>query len=41
VRSIPGNDLVLGQLAGRNAMLGFPRTERDKLIPVLSKERIK
>ena len=26
----PGNDLILGQLAGRNATLGFPRTERDK-----------
>ena len=25
-----GNDLNLGHLAGRNAMLGFPRTERDK-----------
>jgi Type IV secretion-system coupling protein DNA-binding domain/TraM recognition site of TraD and TraG len=30
MRSAPGNDLILGQLAGRNATLGFPRTERDK-----------
>ena len=27
---IPGNDLVLGYMAGREANLGFPRTERDK-----------
>ena len=27
---VPGNDLVLGQLAGRSGVLGFPRTERDK-----------
>lgn len=26
----PGNDLDLGLLAGRNATLSFPRTERDK-----------
>lgn len=26
----PGNDIVLGQLAGRNGVLAFPRTERDK-----------
>jgi len=25
-----GNDLILGQLAGRTTMLGFPRTQRDK-----------
>ena len=30
MRHTPGNDLVLGQLAGRSASLGFPRTERDK-----------
>jgi len=30
MRHIPGNDLVLGQLAGRSATLGFSRTERDK-----------
>src|SRR3989442_177963 len=30
MRSPPGNDLILGQLAGRNATLGFPRTERNK-----------
>lgn len=30
MRHAPGNDLVLGQLAGRKATLGFPRTERDK-----------
>src|SRR5258708_3782483 len=30
MRSVPGNDLVLGQLAGRNATLGFSRSERDK-----------
>src|SRR5947199_248574 len=30
MRQPPGNDLQLGQLAGRNASLGFPRTERDK-----------
>ena len=30
MRQIPGNDLVLGQLAGRNATLGFSRTDRDK-----------
>lgn len=26
----PGNDLILGRLAGRNATLGLPRTQRDK-----------
>jgi hypothetical protein len=30
MRPTPGNDLVLGQLAGRRATLGFSRTERDK-----------
>jgi hypothetical protein len=30
MRSTPGNDLNLGFLAGRNASLTFPRTERDK-----------
>src|SRR5581483_7554761 len=30
MRQRPGNDLILGQLAGRNATLGFSRTERDK-----------
>jgi hypothetical protein len=30
MRPTPGNDLILGQLAGRNATLAFPRTERDK-----------
>jgi Type IV secretion-system coupling protein DNA-binding domain len=30
MRLTPGNDLILGQLAGRNATLGFSRTERDK-----------
>jgi hypothetical protein len=30
MRPVPGNDLILGQLAGRNANLGFSRTERDK-----------
>jgi len=30
MRPPPGNDLQLGQLAGRKASLGFPRTERDK-----------
>src|SRR5450756_2154833 len=30
MRRVLGNDLILGQLAGRNATLGFPRTERDK-----------
>lgn len=27
---IPGNDLILGYMAGREANLGFSRTERDK-----------
>jgi len=30
MRSPLGNDLILGQLSGRNSVLGFPRTERDK-----------
>src|ERR1017187_4794878 len=30
MRLAPGNDLILGQLAGRNSVLGLPRTERDK-----------
>ena len=30
MRQEPGNDLDLGLLAGRNANLQFPRTERDK-----------
>jgi Type IV secretion-system coupling protein DNA-binding domain len=30
MRQAPGNDLDLGLLAGRNATLTFPRTERDK-----------
>jgi hypothetical protein len=30
MRPTPGNDLILGQLAGRNTTLGFSRTERDK-----------
>ena len=30
MRQQPGNDLNLGQLPGRNATLGLPRTERDK-----------
>lgn len=30
MRLASGNDLILGQLAGRNAGLGFSRTERDK-----------
>ena len=30
MRLSPGNDLNLGQLAGRNATLAFPRTMRDK-----------
>jgi hypothetical protein len=30
MRPTPGNDLILGQLAGRSATLGFSRTERDK-----------
>jgi hypothetical protein len=30
MRPSPGNDLVLGQLTGRNATLTLPRTERDK-----------
>jgi hypothetical protein len=30
MRPVPGNDLILGQLAGRNTTLGFSRTERDK-----------
>ncbi len=30
MRLAPGNDLILGQLAGRNSVLDFPRTERDK-----------
>jgi hypothetical protein len=30
MRIIPGNDLVLGHLAGTEATLTFPRTERDK-----------
>jgi len=30
MRAPPGNDLVLGNLAGRSATLTFPRTERDK-----------
>ena len=30
MRSPPGNDLILGQLAGRNATLTLSRTERDK-----------
>jgi DNA helicase HerA-like ATPase len=30
MRSAPGNDLILGNLAGRGATLTFPRTERDK-----------
>jgi hypothetical protein len=30
MRSIPGNDLILGNLAGRDATLTFSRTERDK-----------
>ena len=30
MRAPPGNDLQLGPLAGRNASLAFPRTERDK-----------
>ncbi len=30
MRTPPGNDLILGQLSGRNAMLGLPRNQRDK-----------
>jgi hypothetical protein len=30
MRQPPGNDIILGQLAGRNATLGFSRAERDK-----------
>jgi hypothetical protein len=30
MRAVPGNDLILGHMPGRNANLGFPRTERDK-----------
>ncbi len=30
MRSVPGNDLILGQLAGRNSVLGLSRNERDK-----------
>lgn len=30
MKPVLGNDLILGNLAGRNAALGFPRTERDK-----------
>ena len=30
MRSLTGNDLILGQITGRNATLGLPRTERDK-----------
>jgi DNA helicase HerA-like ATPase len=30
VRRPPGNDLILGNLPGRNRSLGFPREARDK-----------
>jgi len=30
MRSAPGNDLLLGKIAGTGRMLGLPRTERDK-----------
>jgi len=30
MRPVPGNDLILGQLPGRNASLTLSRTERDK-----------
>ncbi len=30
MRSIPGNNLILGHLAGRNATLGLSKTDRDK-----------
>lgn len=30
MRRTPGNDLVLGRVAGRNATLALPRTSRDK-----------
>jgi hypothetical protein len=30
MRQLPGNDLNLGKIAGRNNTLAFPRTERDK-----------
>lgn len=30
MRPAPGNDLILGQLAGRNSVLGLSRAERDK-----------
>ena len=30
MRSLPGNDLTLGKMAGRDAAISFPRTLRDK-----------
>jgi Type IV secretion-system coupling protein DNA-binding domain len=30
MRQIPGNDLTLGRMAGRDAAISFPRTHRDK-----------
>jgi hypothetical protein len=30
MRHVPGNDIILGQLAGRNGTPAFLHTERDK-----------